>query len=330
MLRSEAGGDAARIAAVLAGVRRYQDAERGAVLHGGRTVAQVGRARLLDYSAENAAGPPIVFVPSLINGPEILDIDPDRSLMMALAAQGFRAMLLDWGAPTPDESTLDIGGHVTKLLNPLLASLGEPPVMIGYCIGGTIALAAAATAPVRALGMIATPWNFEAFPQKSLDALDLLWTKMEPEARTLGMLPMEALQLVFWQLDPRRTLDKFDRFGRSPDPNAEASFVPIEDWANAGPPMAYAAARELMDDLFASNATGRGRWMVDGHPVLPENIAVPTLQIVSTTDRIVPAVTAADLGERISLGLGHVGMIVGGQARTSVWEPLAAWLSKVS
>lgn len=330
MLRSEAKDDAARIAAVLAGVRRYQDAPRREILHAARPTAQVGRVRLLDYSAENASGPPIVFVPSLINGPEILDIDSDRSLMMWLAEQGFRTLLVDWGSPGADEAALDLGGHITHLLNPLLQTLSEPAILVGYCLGGTLAMASALTQPARALAMIAAPWKYDAFPSSALDAMDALWMKAEPQARAIGLLPMEVLQLVFWQLDPRRTLDKFDRFGRSKDPKAEAQFVPVEDWANAGPPMPYAAARELMDDFFAANLTGNGRWRIDGRAIRPEDVTVPTLQIVSTTDRIVPAAAAADVGERLSLALGHVGMIVGGQGRQAVWEPLAEWLRRVS
>ena len=48
---------------------------------------------------------------------------------------------------------------------------------------------------------------------------------------------------------------------------------------------------------------------------------------VSLTDRIVPAATAAGLAARRDLALGHVGMIVGGRARTMLWDPLAAWIA---
>jgi polyhydroxyalkanoate synthase len=50
--------------------------------------------------------------------------------------------------------------------------------------------------------------------------------------------------------------------------------------------------------------------------------------VTSTSDRIVPMATAAGIGQQISLKQGHVGMIVGGRARTLLWKPLAAWLSQ--
>jgi len=30
----------------------------------------------------------------------------------------------------------------------------------------------------------------------------------------------------------------------------------------------------------------------------------------------------------MTLGLGHVGMIVGGRARETLWQPLAQWLAR--
>jgi polyhydroxyalkanoate synthase len=48
--------------------------------------------------------------------------------------------------------------------------------------------------------------------------------------------------------------------------------------------------------------------------------------VVSTSDRIVPAPSAAAIGETLSLDLGHVGMVVGRRAREALWTPLARWL----
>ena len=44
---------------------------------------------------------------------------------------------------------------------------------------------------------------------------------------------------------------------------------------------------------------------------IPAALPCPLLNIVSTTDRIVPAATAVRAGERLDLALGHVGMVVG-------------------
>ncbi|USI74023.1 alpha/beta fold hydrolase [Sphingomonas morindae] len=324
MLRSETEGDPARRAAALAGLAAYQRAPRPERPPPPPTLARHGRARLLDYGGD---GPPLLIVPSLINGPEILDLLPDLSMLRWLAGQGVRPLLLDWGSPSADERGLGIAGHVETLLLPLLRGLGEPVLLAGYCLGGTMALAAACRHPVRALALIAAPWRFAGFPEVARTGIAELWSQAGPLVERLGLLPLEVLQSGFWRLDSRRTIAKFEAFGAAPpDGLRTARFVAMEDWANGGPPLTEAAGRDLAETLFAADAPGHGAWMVGGAPVTPATLACPVLDIVSTTDRIVPAASAAGLGTRITLDLGHVGMIVGGQARARLWQPLARWL----
>ena len=141
---------------------------------------------------------------------------------------------------------------------------------------------------------------------------------------------MEVLQSAFWSLDPARTIGKFEAFGAMPPDSAEARrFVTLEDWANDGPPLTRAAARELFEHFFRDDLPGSGKWRIGGGDVSPANLACPVLNIVSTSDRIVPAATAADVGDRLRLGQGHVGMIVGGRAEEALWHPLSDWLSRV-
>jgi len=327
MLRSEAGDDAERVAAVLKGVRAYQEADRAPPMRPARRIARRGRASLRDHGG---SGTPIVFIPSLINGPEILDLDRERSLLRWLKAQGLRPLIVDWGNPLAAERDLDIGGHVERLLVPLLRSLKEPPILAGYCLGGTMAAAAATLLPTRGLAMIASPWRFAGFPPESRLRLTALWDSCREQADTVGLLPMEVMQTAFWRLDPRRTLAKFETIGRrSADAKALRSFAAVEDWASSGPPLTYAAARELMEGFFLRDRPGTGTWIVGGRRVDPGALDCPVLQIVSTNDRIVPAASASEHGARIDLALGHVGMIVGARGRPLLWEPLRAWLSQV-
>jgi len=291
-------------------------------------IARAGRATLRDYGGN---GPPVLFVPSLINPPEILDIDEERSLLRWLARQGWRPLLLDWGAPAGDEGDLDVAGHVETMLLPLIDAVGAPVALAGYCLGGTMALAAASLRPVTALALIATPWRFGAYPDDTQAALADLWLTAEPTTDALGLLPMEILQAAFWRLDPARTIAKYEAHGaRDPGHPQSRAFVRLEDWANDGPPLTRGAARELFLDLFRDDRPGRSAWQVGGTIVDPAVLKIPILEIASTTDHIVPAATTPGVGERIDLSLGHVGMIVGGRAKQSLWEPLGRWLPRVT
>lgn len=325
MLLQQSGGDASQIGTVLKGVRAYSQAERPAPPSPLPEIARQGRAHIRDYGG---TGRPVLFVPSLINAPDVLDLDENNSLLRWLAMQGVRPLLVDWGDPRDGGGDLSVAGHVEEILLPLMGTLGPDITLAGYCLGGTMAIAAAARARVAALVLIAAPWQFGGYPAEAREKLARLWQQSAPAADLLGLFPMEALQGAFWQIDPERTFAKFAAFGAlEPGSPKARAFVRLEDWANQGPPLTRAAGRELLEDMYGCDLTGSGTWQVGGQAVDPASITAPILNIVSTTDRIVPAASAAAFGEHLVLEQGHVGMIVGSRARAALWEPLAAWLS---
>lgn len=311
----------------LAGLRRYQDAERAPLPPPAPAIAEAVGATLRDYGGGGGNDPAVLFVPSLINPPRILDLAPGRSLLRWLAGRGHRVLLLDWGWPDEKRQTLTVAGHVEEIVLPLLRAAGPPPVLVGYCLGGTMAMAAAALAPTRGLVTLAAPWRFAGFPPCARAGLAELWLRSKHAAERLGLLPMEALQAAFWSLDPARTVAKFEAFADLEGAEADA-FVALEDWANDGPPIGVAAAAELFEQLFGEDLTGAGRWRVGGQRIDPGELAIPFLNLVSASDRIVPAESAAPAGERRVIDRGHVGMVVGSRAREALWEPLDAWLSR--
>ena len=324
MVARESAGDPERTARILAGLRVYQEAERAPPLDPMPAIARRRGAALRDYGGE---GPSVLFIPSLINPPAILD-HRERSLLRWLAARGHHVLLLDWGSDPAANAALSLGDHVTEIVLPLLREIEPRPALVGYCLGGTIAIAAARLTGVPALATIAAPWCFAGYSATARKQLAELWARSQFAVDALGVLPMEILQSAFWNLDPRRTVAKFEVLAAMPPGSAQAAaFVALEDWANDGPPIGAAAARELFEDFFARDLPGSLAWRVAGRSVDPGTLACPALHIVSTIDRIVPAASAPPGGERLDLALGHVGMVVGSRAQAALWEPLDAWLS---
>jgi polyhydroxyalkanoate synthase len=327
MLRSETAANPERLTAALAGLRRYQEAPRAVAAAPMPAIAEADGATLRDYGLGAGSGPPILFIPSLINPPNILDL-PGRSLLRWLAGRGHRPVLVDWGWDDERRRALSVAGHVERIVLPLIEALGERPAMVGYCLGGTMAVAAAQLAEAPALATIAAPWHFSGFQDEPRAIIARLWRESRPTAEALGMLPMEVLQSAFWNLDPARTVGKFEAFAAFDPGSAEAgAFVTLEDWANDGPPIPEAAAREMFEGLFEADLPGTGAWQVGGRAIDPAALACPSLHIVSTVDRIVPSETAIRAGDRIDLDLGHVGMVIGSRAEERLWKPLSAWLS---
>ncbi len=287
-------------------------------------VARVGGVSLRDYGG---GGPPVVFVPSLLNPPTVLDLAPDNSLLRWLSGQGLRPLLVDWGALGPEERRLDLAAMLTERLLPLVAGIGEPIALTGYCLGGTMALAVAAEISATRIALLATPWHFDRYDAAQRAAVERHAAATRPLADALDGLPIELLQPMFWALDADGVAAKFAAFGIvDPDSARARAFVALEDWTNDGAPLPVGVARDLFDDLFAANLSGRGAWRIDGSAVRPESLDVPILDVVARRDRIVPAASALGLGTRHDLDAGHVGMVVGSRAPALLWEPLARFL----
>jgi polyhydroxyalkanoate synthase len=295
--------------AALGGLRRYQAAPPPPPPSERSVVIQVAGACLRDCGG---AGPTLILVPSLINPPTILDLDPGCSLAEALAAR-HRVLLLDWGRADARKD-LDLDDHVRRLLVPLVESVG-PSSLIGYCLGGTLALAAAARCEqVSAVATLASPYRFDLYPSDARRSLGQVWRVSRQAAERLGFLPMEVLQSAFWQIDPGRLVAKFARFAAADPVSPEARrFVMLEDWANGGEPLPLPAARQLVEELFEGGAS------------LSPLPSCPMLHVTAAADRIVPATTAAP-GDHLSSPSGHVGMVVGRGAKERLHSPLLTWL----
>ena len=306
----------------LAGLEAYESAPRAQPRRERPAVARVEGAALRDHGGE---GPPLVLVPSLINPPHVLDLDEATSLAAALQAAGRHVLLVDWG-PATARAGLNIAGHVEDLLLPLLETLGEPPALVGYCLGGTMAIAAAGLAPVERVATLAAPWHFARYPDESREALGKLWHQSETASARFGVLPVEVLQSGFWALDPERTVRKFAEFSDLDPASGKARrFIALEDWANEGEPLPLPAARELFETLYRDDLPGRGQWRVGGSPTA-ERPSVPALHLLAGKDRIVPPATAPD-GAQVVIASGHVGMVVG-RAREQLHEALLEFLGE--
>jgi polyhydroxyalkanoate synthase len=89
-------------------------------------------------------------------------------MLRHLAVNGTRVLLLDWGWPGEAERHFSLTDYIAgrlerALTSPAMMALG-PAVLVGYCMGGLLALAEALRRPdrVRALALLATPWDFAA------------------------------------------------------------------------------------------------------------------------------------------------------------------------
>ncbi|HLZ65559.1 MAG TPA: alpha/beta fold hydrolase [Aliidongia sp.] len=298
-----------------------------------------GTTRLLDYGPEG--GRPVLIVPSLINRAHVLDLAPGRSLLRHLATQGIRPLLVDWDRPGDDERNFDltayIAGRLDAAFEVALDHVAGPLGVLGYCMGGLLALALAERRrrDVAALVLLATPWDFQAGNGAYARFVASLAQPADAAFGPLGWVPTDVLQTLFFMADPHLAIRKFTRFADLDPGSPEAlSFVATEDWLNDGVPLALPAAKECFGGWYGQNLPARGAWRIAGRPVRPERFDRPTLVVAPARDRLVPpasSVPLADLipgAELIEPDLGHIGLVVAGRAPEQVWAPLAHWLSR--
>jgi polyhydroxyalkanoate synthase subunit PhaC len=297
-----------------------------------------GTTRLLDYGPET--GRPVLIVPSLINRTDVLDLAPGRSLLRYLSGQGIRPLLVDWDRPGEAESGFDLTSYVAGRLDAAFEAAvehvgGGPVAVLGYCMGGLLALALAERRrrDVSALVLLATPWDFQAGNGPYARFVASLATSADAAFGSLGWVPTDVLQILFFMADPHLAIRKFTRFAELDPASPEAlNFVATEDWLNDGVPLSLPTAKDCFGGWYGENQPAWGVWRIAGRPVRPECFDRPTLVIAPARDRLVPPASSLPLAalipgaELIEPDLGHIGLVVASRAPALVWQPLAQWL----
>jgi polyhydroxyalkanoate synthase len=310
----------------------------------------------------------VLVVPSLVNRAYVLDLTEKTSLMRHLARQGFRPFLVDWDAPGAREKSfaLDdyIAGRLEGALDAAVAAHGGPVAVLGYCMGGNLALALALRRPrdITGLACLATPWDFHADGPISAPLAPGVAASLAAAIAALPEFPVDLLQAMFASLDPFLVNRKYRAFGAhmekqgafganqktqaasgvrsdkgagAKNEDANRLFVAIEDWVNDAVPLASKVASECLIGWYGENASLNGRWMVAGRAVRPAELQRPALVIIPARDRIVPPASAMALAKAmpeaqiVTVPSGHVAMVVGEHGPRLTWAPLTAWLGSL-
>lgn len=318
---------------MIEGVRDYQSIDITSNPSRGRIIWRKANARLIDYGGD-ASAPALLCVPSLINRASIFDLHPDRSLVRYLRREGVRVLVLDWDTPSLREKRYSMADYTEYLLLEALASLRAlhraDIHLLGYCMGGLFALAAAQLAPqkIASLILLATPFARIAAPQLT----DAQWQRFEDFIRQQDSLHPAITQTLFHLLDPWHFQEKFARF-QTLSASEKQHFAQVEQWVNDGVPLSRYVAQECYirwprEDYFAG-----GLWKVRGQSIDPKQVKLPALCVLPQQDKIVPLSSSAPLAQdiagakQLSPQSGHINMLVGRRARAQLWQPLKSWIS---
>ena len=333
-----AAGVLADAQAALAGMARYRTHPFRRFAPEPPTLWRKGSVRVLDFGG---TGPPVLAIPSMINGSAIMDLSPDLSPLRWMAGQGFRVFLLDWGAPGDEERRFGLDAYLDRRLAPALEAVtregGGPAHLIGYCMGGPLMLALAKrqAASVSRIATLGAPWDFTAFPEhESMKGrrAEMTGTLATTEL-LLGEVPPPMTQSFFAVRDLASGVRKYRQFAAIDMDSAEARrFVAVEDWLNDGVPLAPKVARECFLGWLIDDTLRHGGWSPGGEAFRAEDVPHPALVVSAQRDSVVrvaasePLAAALPNATLLSAPVGHIGMVVGRNAIEEVWQPLASFL----
>lgn len=303
------------------------------------------RARLLHYhpTQPQVRPRPLIMIYSLVNRPYILDLAPGGSFIEYLVNQGIDCYLLDWGVPEPEDSKLRFDDLVFDYIPDAVEAMRRQSKarefsMLGYFLGGDIALLYASTHPrvaLRNLICLATPADMR--PMSLFDIWsDERYLNVDQMVDTLGNVPGELLQQSFRMLKPSADITSTLKLWQNlwNDEYVQGYRV-MNQWTNDVVPFPGEAFRQWVKEIQRPNAyMNPGLLRLRDKPVDLGKIKASFLTIAAEKDDIVPLAATEPLidlvgsedKESIIVPGGHISLTAGRGAIKGLWPRVNAWL----
>ena len=289
---------------------------------------------------------PVLVVMSLVSRSYILDLAKGQSFIEYLLLQGFDVYQIDWGVPRREHKNLKLDDYVAtsipECVDIVREDSGEPDVsMIGYCLGGFLAVLYAALypdGPLKNLVCFTTPINSDGMP------LYRTWTDpahfdIDQMIDSLGNIPSELMDASIQMLRPfQKSAGQMKLLDNVENEAFVTAHLRFDRWAADHIPFPGETARQLVNDFMRGNKIVRKELELDGRPVDLAQVKIPFLHVTAQFDHIVPAAASQDLVKlvgsedksEIVLKGGHVSLVAGGNAVYRLWPKLDTWLSERS
>jgi polyhydroxyalkanoate synthase len=297
-------------------------------------------------SQERRHAVPLLLVFALINRSDIFDLQPGNSFVEHLLAEGFDVFLLDWGEHEDADADMGLAAFVLDELHwgvreTLRAAEAEELSMLGWCIGGTLAAMYAALEhdALRNLILLTTPIDTASSRYSkwvSRDSFDPAFvTDVYPSVP--GELIDFANKLLkpvtnYWTTYRRLWEDVWAGKDR------RVPYQAMARWVADNPRFPGRAYREWITWMYKENALVRGRLRLRGRRVDLSRIDQNLLVVTAGADHIAPRegtvpvldlVSSADVTHFDRPG-GHIGLMVGSNARRGTWPDITEWLAQRS
>lgn len=309
------------------------------------TVWQQGKATLRRYRRETRprVGPPVLAFLGLVSRSYLFDLWKGNSFVQRLIDAGFATYVLDWGVPDEADAANTLETYVQSYLPRAIEAVrrdtdSNDVNVIGYCMGGDLALMALAgqpDLPIRNLVTMATPVDFRHMGP-IVDALRRGRIAVDDMIDETGNVPAGVIENFFKIRKPTADLVQYANLWEHLwNEEYMKGYQAMGRWVREQVPLAGAAARQIVDGWIKQNAFYTDSLRLDGRPIALGNIHTPTLAVIAARDEIVSAPAAAPIcdlltGTRVQplrLDTGHASLTTGRTAAKVALPRIVEWLT---
>jgi polyhydroxyalkanoate synthase len=240
---------------------------------------------------------PILITPAWIMKYYILDLSPKNSMVKYLVEQGHTVFMISWKNPTGEDRDLGLDDYVNlgflSALDVINKIVPDSKVnAVGYCIGGTLLMIAAAYMAemnddrLNSITLFAAQVDFKAagelllFIDESQIAYleDIMWEKGYLDgaqmAGTFSML--HSIDLIWSRAVRNYYLGERDEL------------FDLMAWDYDTTRLPYRMHSEYLRKLFLKNDLSEERFSVNGKRVYLSNINTPIFAVSTVTDHVAP------------------------------------------
>jgi polyhydroxyalkanoate synthase len=310
----------------------------------------LNKAKLYRYapvvSAQNRHRVPLLLVFAIMNRPHILDLRPGHSFVEFMISRGFDVYLLDWGIPGIEDKETKLDDYAIEYLPRAIRKMKAVSgsnvfSMLGWCIGAILTTIYAAMRPddgLRNLLLLTAPLDFS-----DRDSLTFArWTDeryfdVEKVLAAFGNMPGEMIDYGAKALKP---VDNYitnycKLWDNLENPKAVEAWQAMNTWVTDNIPMAGAAYRQLIVELYRKNALMEGKLRIRNRLVNLARIKANLLTVIAEGDHITPPCQSEAILKKVSsvdkqnyrVPGGHIGIMAGSAAHKTTWPHIEQWLS---
>ncbi|RYE56342.1 MAG: class III poly(R)-hydroxyalkanoic acid synthase subunit PhaC [Sphingobacteriales bacterium] len=304
-------------------------------------VWQRDKVKLYHYTRETPAKCkiPVLVSFAMLNRHDVLDLQPDRSLMKKLLEEGLDIYIMDWGYPTQADKYLTMEDYIDGYMNDAVDFIRRkhkvPKIhKQGICQAGTYSMIYASRYPekLQTLTTYVAPFDFgenENMLYKWAKHIDI-----DTMVDNVGTISGEMIDSAFSMLKPSMNVSKYIGVMDSlEDEDKLLNFLRMESWKADLPAIPGEMYRKYIKDLFRDNLLIKGTMTLGGKVIDLSKMTVPYLNVYATGDAIIPndstKAVMSKIGstdkQEIPFPGGHIGVFVGTKSQKDLAPAVAKW-----